>query len=409
MELVFSDQPFPKSIRQSIFLAGPSPRNNWDDSWRYEAIRILEDRGFDGTVFIPVPFDKWNEHSTDEEKITAALVNDSPPFNYDHQIWWELQGRRMADVILFWVDRDVSAGRLALTTNIEFGEDLSSGKMIYGRPKEAKHCRYMDLRYMNATGHPLTDDLGDLIEQAMFYSSSPTGKRQDAQRTGGEVYVPVMIWASPQFQSWYKAQLAVGNRLEDADVKYVHHTRNHGDLFAFIIQVSVYVAAEDRIKDNEFVFSRKDISSIIPYYQTNTGETFVVLVKEFRSPVRNASGYVYELAGGSSVDPVGAKENAALELKEELGITIDDHDRFEFVSERQLCATLCSHTSSVYAIRLDWKEYTSIIQSAYEKKSFGIQDDSEITYAEIIELKDITKLDLDYSMLGMILSYFHNK
>ena len=34
-------------MKNSIFLAGPCPRKNYEDDWRFEAFDILEDIGFD--------------------------------------------------------------------------------------------------------------------------------------------------------------------------------------------------------------------------------------------------------------------------------------------------------------------------------------------------------------------------
>lgn len=48
----YSDQEVLKG-EKSIFLAGPTPRENNDVSWRVEACKILEDNGFDGIVYIP--------------------------------------------------------------------------------------------------------------------------------------------------------------------------------------------------------------------------------------------------------------------------------------------------------------------------------------------------------------------
>ena len=36
-----------------IFLAGPCPRNNYEEDWRNEAIEYLKEAGFDGVIFNP--------------------------------------------------------------------------------------------------------------------------------------------------------------------------------------------------------------------------------------------------------------------------------------------------------------------------------------------------------------------
>ena len=48
----YSDQEIIKG-EKSIFLAGPTPREKDIISWRNEAIKILENLGFDGIVYVP--------------------------------------------------------------------------------------------------------------------------------------------------------------------------------------------------------------------------------------------------------------------------------------------------------------------------------------------------------------------
>ena len=41
------------NLRNSIFLAGPCPRRDYSDDWRFEAFEILEKLGFEGNVITP--------------------------------------------------------------------------------------------------------------------------------------------------------------------------------------------------------------------------------------------------------------------------------------------------------------------------------------------------------------------
>lgn len=59
MQLIFSDQSLPTQQTKSLFLAGPSPRTLEVEDWRPAALKELERLGFDGTVFIPIPKDKF--------------------------------------------------------------------------------------------------------------------------------------------------------------------------------------------------------------------------------------------------------------------------------------------------------------------------------------------------------------
>ena len=52
MQINYSDEKVLKG-EKSIFLAGPTPRSLDVETWRKEAIRILEELGFDGIVYVP--------------------------------------------------------------------------------------------------------------------------------------------------------------------------------------------------------------------------------------------------------------------------------------------------------------------------------------------------------------------
>ena len=52
MIINYSDQKVIKN-KKSIFLAGPTPRNNSAISWRTNACKPLKLLGFDGVVYVP--------------------------------------------------------------------------------------------------------------------------------------------------------------------------------------------------------------------------------------------------------------------------------------------------------------------------------------------------------------------
>ena len=124
MEILFSDQPL--VIRHpSLFLAGPTPRCSHVASWRPEALDILRQLGFAGTVLVPERRD-W-----------------SAKFDYLDQVEWEYAGLEACSVLTFWVPRDLE--RLpGFTTNVEFGRYVASGRVVYGRPQCAPHTSYLD-------------------------------------------------------------------------------------------------------------------------------------------------------------------------------------------------------------------------------------------------------------------------
>lgn len=388
MILIFSDSPIPQDITKSIFLAGPSPRDNTVYDWRHDALAYLSSINFDGTVFIPIPHDRFYGTNTDKAGWT-----------YDGQIDWECKCRNISDLIIFWIPRKIDRerkdlGMPAFTSNVEFGEDLHSGKIVYGRPYDAEKCTYLDKR-IKEINQPIFDNLPQLLEHAVLELGS------GAYRSKGEVNVPLFIWKSEQFQSWYSNLKQAGNRLEEAKLLY-HVKFSNQHVFCYVLSVNIWVEAEQRYKHNEFVFARKDISSVVAYYQAED-EIKIALVKEFRSPVNNSEGFVYELPGGSSSKPnTDPRENAQHEMEEEVGLIITDLSRFHYVGQRQLAATLSSHQSQVYAIELTQKEYQQILHYAANKRTFGIQNESEITYVDMIGISQLKESFFDFSMLGMI-------
>lgn len=147
MIINYSDEEV-KQGEKSIFLAGPTPRNNKVISWRKEAIKYLEELGYDGIVYIP-------EYSTWETR-----------GNYEDQVLWERNALISAKVILFWIPRSIP-DMIALTTNVEFGYWLHSGKVIYGRPDNAEKIKYLDWLYELDYDKKPINDLKTLLEEGI--------------------------------------------------------------------------------------------------------------------------------------------------------------------------------------------------------------------------------------------------
>ncbi len=131
--------------KKSIVLCGPTPRNNNVISWRVEAIEILKNTKFEGIVYIP----------------------EGKKFNtYAEQVEWELQAYKNSDVIVFWIPRQFP-DMMGLTTNVEFGYWLKSGKCIYGRPNTAERIRYLDYMYEKEYGKKPIDNLKELLLESI--------------------------------------------------------------------------------------------------------------------------------------------------------------------------------------------------------------------------------------------------
>jgi hypothetical protein len=113
-------------VPNSIFLAGPTPRDSGVKSWRPEALAILKEWGFTGYAFVPETED-WGWCG-----------------NYNRQVEWEWDALGRASRVLFWVPRDLET-MPAFTTNVEFGmmAMYNHERMILGFPEGAPKNRYL--------------------------------------------------------------------------------------------------------------------------------------------------------------------------------------------------------------------------------------------------------------------------
>lgn len=375
MKLVYALEDLPETINKSIFLAGPTPRSDDAEPWRKDAIQILEDKGYDGVVFIPEPKDgKWAEE-------------------YEDQVEWEEKCLNVADCIVFWVPRDLKT-MPAFTTNVEFGMWCNSGKIVFGAPPKAEKNRYL-LHYAEKYNVPISESLTEALDDAM----ESLGKGSD--RSGGERYVPLMIWNIDSFQSWYKAQTNAGNRLDGAKLLYAFRPGFKKFVFMWILKADIYIKSEDRHKTNEFVLARTDISSILLWKKAKTlEESELVIVKEFRTPSTSEDGFVRELVGGSSKKSEHPKHVAAEEILEETGFAVEP-DRLIYHQARQLCATLSSHKSHFYSVELTDDELKWF--KSQEGVVHGVEEDTERTFIEVYSVQDIlSNSNLDWTTLGQI-------
>ncbi len=221
-------------------------------------------------------------------------------------------------------------------------------------------------------------------------------------RSEGERGVPMAIWQTTSFQQWYAAQGGADNKLVAACPEW---TLRIGDglVFFWVLRVSIWIAAEQRIKDNEVVIGRPDISTVLMYRRGRTlDDSLVVLVREFRSPARTTDGYIRELPGGSSAEPTRDPVTlAAGEVSEETGLAIESA-RLRGHGTRQVAGTTTSHAAALFSVELTEGEVAWL--RAQHGTAHGVTEDTERTYVEVTTLAAIRSAPVtDWGMLGMIL------
>ncbi|MEU8435473.1 nucleoside 2-deoxyribosyltransferase domain-containing protein [Streptomyces sp. NPDC029216] len=119
INLVMAREPIPAG--PSVFLAGPTPDKSAPvPSWRPAAAEALAAQWTGAqplTVLSPE-----SRHGQRADR-------------YETQVDWETEARSAASAILFWIPRDLKT-MPAMTTNVEFGLDVSTGRAVLGCPPD---------------------------------------------------------------------------------------------------------------------------------------------------------------------------------------------------------------------------------------------------------------------------------
>lgn len=387
MQVVYANQIPPDSWTSAIFLAGPTPRNEPGRpsaaSWRPEALRTLEELEYDGVVFVPETEDGIFKH------------------DYNDQIEWEELCLNLADVILFWIPRELDT-LPGFTTNDEWGywKAKDPMRLVFGTPPNAPKVRYQKY-YAKKYQVPMHETLRATCAAAL----EKVGDTSGISRKNGERSVPLHIWRTAGFRNWYRNLTAAGNRLEDARVEWVFRVGPAKQfVFFWVLHVDVYIGAEDRHKTNEVVICRPDISTILLYEpRSPICESRIVVVKEYRSPVSNNAGYVFELAGGSSwKEDQNPLQIAVEECHEEVGLHVTQ-ERFVTHQSRQLAATTLYHQAQLFSAQLNSEEMDEVERNSNVVR--GVVEDTEQTYALVMTYGELMEdTNVDWSMLGMITS-----
>ena len=333
--------------------------------------------------------------------------------DYAGQIEWEERCLHLADVVVFWVPRDLET-LPGFTTNVEWGMWHDSGRVVFGAPPGAPKNGYL-LHYAVQSQVPVAETLGGVIDAAMARIGP------GAPRHGGEREVPLLIWHTDSFQRWYRAQAGAGNRLLGARLVWTFRAGPDRRLVVYwALHVRVHIVAEDRVKGNEVVISRPDIAAVALYRRGATAaETVVVLVREFRAPASTPDGFVRELPGGAIDEPLkiagglgdvppgesGAAVSAVRELAEETGLAIDPA-RLRCHERRQLAATVSAHGAWLFSAEITGEELTSLRAGGHlphGAPDSGTGENAERTYAEVTTFGQVlASRQVDWATLGML-------
>lgn len=374
---VHSGEEPPGQWTASLFLAGPTPRSDEVASWRPEALAGIRRRWNQPgrlVVFVPEPRDgtRWPD--------------------YDANRAWELRWGDRADVVLFWMARDMRT-MPALTSATEWGLWHPSGRVVLGTPAEAERVRYTQA---GAAEHhvPTTDTLPEAIQLALDHIGA------GALRAGGHRDVPLLVWRTASFASWLATQEGAGNELRGGRLDWTFRMGPTKQIVVFwAFHAQIYVAAEDRIKDNEVVISRPDIAAVVAYRHGATlHDTKIALVREFRSPGASKDGFVRELPGGSGLrgDPI---EQAVAEVSEEIGLTVHP-EQLQVHAVRQPAATISAHRLHVFSVELTDDQLAQLENST---GTYGNADETERTCPEVTTVGQLLdNPDIDWTTLGAV-------
>ncbi|MGI8336141.1 nucleoside 2-deoxyribosyltransferase domain-containing protein [Actinomadura scrupuli] len=372
--LVYALEDPPDDWHAAVFLAGPTPRDPSVASWRPAAIERLREhwRG-DGRLVVFVPEHRHGPHD-----------------DYRGQVEWEERCLHLADVVMFYVPRDLTT-LPAFTTNVEWGMWYDSGRAVFGAPPDAPGNRYL-LHHAAAREVPTATTLGGTVRAAL--AEVGTG----VHRAGGEREVPLLIWRTGSFQRWYAAQRAAGNTLRGARLLWTFTPGAvRGPVFYWALHVSVHVAAEDRVKSNEVVISRPGISTVALYRPApRLDDTTVVLVREYRSAASGPDAFVHELPGGTGAgDPLTRAVN---EVAEETGLVLDPA-RLRAHGSRQVAATMSAHHAHLFSAEITEAELARLRPGEVH----GNAAETERTYPEVTTFGRIrTGALVDWATLGML-------
>ncbi|MFD3662819.1 NUDIX hydrolase [Streptomyces sp. NPDC058659] len=317
----------------------------------------------------------------------------APRLDDASRLEWDRTQRTRADEIIHWHPQCGPAAE-------SWPEgDLDDGRSVLGCP----HGTDAAARRLRRIAEDLRVPTAETLPQAIALALERIA--HGAPRAAGQRDVPLLLWRTPSFRAWLAAQEDAGNTLLGGRISWTFRVgphRSHVLLWAYAARI--HVAAEDRVKDNEVVLGRPDLTSVVAYRPApRWQDTEIALIREFRSPARTPDAYVREVPGGSSAKPGDPRLTAAAEFTEETGLPLSPA-RLHLVGTRQAAGTLSAHTQTAYAVELSTHE---LEQLRADTTSHGNTNETEHTHVEVARLADILRPDgphaVDWTTLAVVL------
>ena len=399
MNVVFAQEGYPATCGSSkIFLAGPTVRRLETPgvaAWREDALEYLTSVGYTGEVYVP------------EERFGVVPSSGEMLEGYTSQIEWEEEGLERADVIVFWIPRDLKV-LPGFTTNDEWGYYKASGKVVMGYPPDTPKVKYQT-HYAHEYGAPVASTLHETLDAALAVVGP------GAVREGVEASIPLRVWATPAYKAWAAKIQSASLVLRKFRVVWSYPTEI-GAPFVWAAKVCLYSPEEDREKSNEIVIGRPDVSSVVMLTPPSGdgGHRRVVVVRELRS----AGGMVTELPGGSTGVVVGGGRfltasasgtttggpsgTAVEEVAEEVGIAVDA-GRLVSLGSGYAAPTMLSHATHGFLYQMTAEETAEVEAVVASGEARGVEEDGERTYVGLVSVGDVMggESGLDLASVGL--------